>query len=207
MEYQTMPIDEIESLIEDNAKTSESAQKTMIYALIYLRASGRYRENKRYERATFYSYIESRFNIRRVGFLFMQKAFVNFPSETDEFGAGTAVKVLRQCGAKRAKEVFHKLKKAKESVKTELRLEKIDSIINAASPKIEKKVTDYKAMYEREAEAHSHTKEQLREAIAENERLENQVEKLKATASRLSSIRDIVFNGHKVPTEGVHAGA
>ena len=56
---------------------------------------------------------------------------------------------------------------ARKSAKKELNRAKIQSIIenNRILPKIEKKVTDWKIMYEREATAHEATKQELKKAI------------------------------------------
>lgn len=73
-DLQKMTIDEIESRIDGNIAKARTADQYMIESLIYLKTSGRYKENKRYERATFYDYVQDRFNLTRTKYMEMQAA-------------------------------------------------------------------------------------------------------------------------------------
>lgn len=84
------------------------------------------------------------------------------------------------------------INRAKAGAKKELKFEKIEAILADHTPKIEKKFTDYKAMYAAEVAAHAKTKEALKAAMARNAELEEQNEKLKLTASRFKDIRAIL---------------
>mgnify|MGYP003436705980 FL=1 len=165
--------------------------------------SGRYKENKRYEKATFYNYINDRFNIRTNTYMEMQMAFIKFPKETREFGVGVVSRVMRDCGAVKVKSVLEKLNSAPEASKTILKRAKIEEIIQSNSkPKpIKKEITDWRLMYETELRNHEATKTKLHEALMTIRELNNQIKKLKMTAQRITDIRAII----EKPVQQIHA--
>jgi len=187
-----LPISDLESYVDNCIVDARVAQKEMVEVLLYLKVTGRYKENKRYERATFYQYIEDRFNIRKGTYMEMQRAFAKFPQETVEFGVGLVSKVIRQCGPVRSGKVLADLLKAKETAKTELKRAKIEKIIqDNTTRRIKKSFTDWRAMYEAEAAAHQKTKDDLSAAYARINELEEQVVRLERTAERYSEIRRV----------------
>jgi hypothetical protein len=191
--YDKNTINELEVMVESKTKESRNAEKEQIEILFYLKTSGRYKENKRYERATFYDYIEDRFNIRRGTYDKNQLAYLKFPDASAEYGVGLVSKVITMCSAKHTPKVLGIIEDARKSAKRELNRAKIQSIIenNRILPKIEKKVTDWKTMYEREAKAHESTKRELKKAIERIKELTDQNEKLKVSVGRYSDIQEI----------------
>ena len=190
--FASLSITDLEARVENCVIGARAAQKEMIGVLLYLKVTGRYKENKRYERATFYQYIEDRFNIRKGTYMEMQRAFAKFPQETVEFGVGLVSKVIRQCGPVRSGKVLAELLKAKETAKTELKRAKIEKIIqDNTTRRIKKSFTDWRAMYEAEAAAHQKTKDDLSAAYARINELEKQVVRLERTAERYSKIRHV----------------
>ena len=201
--FDKFSINELETKVEESAKDARDAQKMQIEVLFYLKVSGRYKENKRYEKSSFYNYIEDRFNIRQGTYMEMQVAFIKFPNETREFGVGVVARVMRDCGAVKAKSVFEKLNTEKERTLTTLKRAKIESIIQSnAKPKpIKKEITDWRLMYETESRAHEETKEKLKEAYSTIRKLQDQINKLKVTAQRITDIRTII----EKPVQQIHA--
>jgi len=191
--FDKFSINELETKVEESAKDARDAQKMQIEVLFYIRTSGRYKENKRYEKSSFFKYIDDRFNIRENTYRENERAFIKFPKETREFGVGVVSRVMRDCGSVKSKSVLEKLNTALESSTTILKRAKIDSIIQSnAKPKpIKKESMDWKAMYEREKAAHESTRQSLKVAIAQVKELEEQIAKLKVTAEKVNSIRMI----------------
>jgi hypothetical protein len=201
--FDKFSLTELETKVEESAKDARDAQKMQIEVLFYLKVSGRYKENKRYEKATFYNYINDRFNIRTNTYMEMQMAFIKFPKETREFGVGVVSRVMRDCGAVKVKSVLEKLNSAQEASKTILKRAKIEGIIQSNSkPKpIKKEITDWRLMYETELRNHEATKTKLHEALMTIGELNNQIKKLKMTAQRITDIRAII----EKPVQQIHA--
>ena len=191
-DLQKMTIDQIESRIDGNIAKARTADQYMIESLIYLKTSGRYKENKRYERATFYDYVQDRFNLTRTKYMEMQAAYIRFPKECKSEGVGFVARVMRRCSSQNAAQAMAHINRAKAGAKKELKFEKIEAIIADHTPKIEKKFTDYKAMYAAEVAAHAKTKEALKAAMTRNAELEEQNEKLKLTAARFKDMREML---------------
>lgn len=198
--FDKFSINELETKVEESAKESRDAIKMQIEVLFYLKTTGRYKENKRYEKSRFYDYVEDRFNIRQGTYMEMQMAYIKFPKETREFGVGVVSRVMRDCGAVKAKSVLEKLNTAQETSKTILKRAKIEGIIQSnAKPKpIKKESMDWKAMYEREKAAHESTRQSLRVALEKVKELEEQITKLKVTAEKVNSIR-MIFDKPESP--------
>ena len=166
MDYDTLTIVKLESMVIEKNEASLSSKKEMVETLIYLKTSKRFRENKVYAKASFDHYIFDRFNIRPKTFREMQKAFTRHPEETVHYGVGTVARIQRECGQKNAGNVLNEMRKTETAVKV-LKYNKIDDIIKKyAKPRPEKKIiTDWKSKYENEAMAHETTKKQFIAAL------------------------------------------
>lgn len=184
----TMKINAMEEIIDMCIRDKRYLEKNIIEILIYLKTSGRYKENHRYERSSFYQYIEDRFNIRKNTYMEMQIAFCKFPVETIEYGVGLVCKVRRLCGPVKSANVFKLIKDTETYLNKEIKREWIEKIIqkHAIVPKKESAdKVDWKALYEAECARHEKTKLMLKEAnrliIEKNE----QIKKLKNTIKKL----------------------
>lgn len=190
MNYEKMTIDQIEKDIEANISMTKEAQKLTVEGLLYLKTSNRFKENKRYAKSSFYDYISDRFAISTAQWMKMQIPFAKFPEETMEFGPGIVNRAIAKCGNIKAKKVMNDLMTAKEKG-TLKRSRIIQMIDDNAKPEIKKAYTDWRAMYEAEVHAHEKTKAELKAALEEIDRLEDQIAKLKPTAQRFSEMRQI----------------
>ena len=199
--YDEMQIETLEKMVESDHRLSREAQKEMIEVLAYLRTSGRWKENKRYAKESFWVYIEDRFNMRQGTYREHETALVKFPSQMLEYGVGLVRKTMQLCGEKKAKEVFSELDK--------MRLEKpvnraqIERVIQ--KNKDQKKALlhvhkDWRSLFERELKAHEATKAALKDAMDKIGELEEQNEKLRATAKKVVDIRRMLGQPEKVMT-------
>ena len=184
--YDVMKIGEIESEIKEKHGLSFAAQKEVIYALSYLRASGRYKENPQYRKSSFETYILGQYNMKVGTFLENERAVLHYPEVAEKYGIGLVAKVHRKCGVKKAAQVFREIKEVQGSLKTPIKRAKIESVIEKHSAPLKPKVPaiDWRERYEREAAAHMDTKRELKEARA-------QIERLKATVLELRPLRDM----------------
>jgi soluble cytochrome b562 len=193
MKFDSMDIGTLEKMADDARTRSRVQQKEFIEILFYLRISKRWKENKRYAKSSFWAYIEDLFNMREKTYRESERAFVKFTSETVEHGVGLVAKIDRLCKSTDVKKVFQEIDKAKEG-KAVVSRDKIDKIINKHRDP-EKAIPerkDYKALYIREVEAHQRTKETLKAALKEIEEMAGQIEKLKATAKIVTSMRNVL---------------
>lgn len=191
--YEKLKIDEIESKIETAFKSSRESQKEMYMMLYYLYTSKRFRENPRYKKASFDSYLNDRFTMRMGTFREGVRAFSNYADFAVEYGAGLVTKISNTCGFKKVSKVISEIEKEEKQHKIPMTRMKIEAVIQKyAKPKIEKKITDWHAMYEAEAAAHEQTRIALGEARLTIKELNDQIRKLKVTAERITDIRAII---------------
>jgi hypothetical protein len=176
--FTNMNIKELETHVETFVAFARSAHAEMVAVLLYLKTSGRYKENKTYERSTFYDYLSDRFGISKNAYMNMQRSYAKYPQETKELGSGIVCMALDICGPLKAKKALQKM--IEINAKTKISRAKMLQIIREnAIPRIEKKNVDWRAMYEVEAAAHSETKNALRSAMAEINELQEQISRLK----------------------------
>ena len=178
-DFKTMKIGQIEKAVDKLDRKSRESEKQKYETLEYLRTSKRFRENNRYKKASFWEYIEDRFTIRERTFRENTDAFMKYPAESVEFGVGLVAKVKRQCGRGKVKTVFSKIQEEQSAKKGTLRRDQIDKIISGESVRIEKKYTDWRAMYEAEKVAHERTRDLLRESLEQVDQKNEQIKKLK----------------------------
>lgn len=171
--YAKLSIQEIETRIEGSATD-------LIVLLIYLKTSGRYKENKAYERTTFYDYCWDRFGVNRSTFMKMQKAYVKHPEETKKFGPGKVIDALDRCGPIRGAKALNEMAQVEASGKNLDSAKKEKIIQKYENPTIKKTYIDWRAMYENEAASHEKTKKDMEETVSKLKELEEQNEKLKA---------------------------
>jgi len=191
-QYENMAITEIEKQIKSNNELSLEARKTSILALLYLKRSGRYKENPLYSKTSFKNYLLNFYNIREKTFDESARAFDKFPKESVKYGVGLVSKITRACGVKKEKEVLEEIKEAQKKLKTPIKREKIDEIIYKHSKPVEAKGPGYKTRYIEEARLHQITKTRYDTAIAELKVARDQIEKLKATVLKLKPFKNIL---------------
>ena len=182
--YDGKNIHELEQLVTSNSEASRDCMRAMYEVLAYLEDSKRYKENPAYKKATFAEYLEDRFTIRLQTYRDNKDAFIRFPEQTIKLGVGIVAKTRRECGAIGQKKALQEIEKKSASRKTPLKRNEIENIIkqfskNPDGNKIQKTITDWRAMYEAEKIAHNGTREYLELTLKENERLEEQIKKLK----------------------------
>jgi len=196
--YDGKTITELETMAKSSHTAIRERQSDLVCVLYYLKASGRYKENRRYAKVTFWEYLEDVFSIRKNTFIQWANAVINWPDEVKKHGIGLVTKVASNCSATKRMQAFKAIDKlVSETAKEGPALrEKIENVINTyrAKPPIKKSITDWRAMYEREAHAHTATKGKLREAYAEIVQLKAQIDKLKDTAHAFGQVRSIFEN-------------
>lgn len=188
---------ELEAAVKNNLSSQKSAIMEATKVLSYLRTTKRYKENKRYAKEQFETYLEDLFGVRMGTFREWMRA-IPFEAEARAFGIGLVSKTLRQCGPVGAKKAFMEVSKI-EDVKSgksipKAKIEQI--IVNNRDPRrmaaYERKVsTDWKALYVAERTAHDATKQRLAEATHMIDLLNEQVERLKDTATIFDEVRSI----------------
>lgn len=202
--FDKMSITELEEAIRAILAAQKNSIIDATKALCYLRSTKRFRENKRYAKERFETYLEDLFGVRMGTFREWTRA-LPFETEARRFGVGLVAKALRQCGPVGAKKALTEVSSLEE-VREEkiIPREKIEQIIvknqeprrmAAYQAKI---TTDWKAMYQREQAAHDATKMLLSEARARIAELNEQVERLKNTARAFNEVRDIFDRKYEI---------
>jgi hypothetical protein len=193
-EFDSLSIVELEKRVEQNHLLSREAQKEMYVMLEYLRTSNRYKENPRYKKSLFWEYLEDRFTIRQGTYRENARAFLKYPEYAVEYGVGLVTKIDRVCGKTKVDKVIGVIAKETATHKKPLDRTAIENIIqaNRSTPRIEKVITDWKAMYEAERAGHEETKKALKVAVATVNELRQQVDMLKRTAETFGKVRDVL---------------
>lgn len=190
--YDAKSIGDLEASVERSFTLSKEHQREMYVCLEYLKMTSRFRENTRYKKATFWTYLSDRFTIREGTYRENVRAFCNYPDFAVEYGVGLVTHIGNACGSKKIAKVISEITKEEQVRKKPLNRANISGIISKhATVKIEKKITDWHAMYEHEKLAHETTKQSLKLALAQVKELTEQVEKLKVTAETVTSIRNL----------------
>ena len=190
-QFETMTIVEIESKIKSNNMLSLEARKESILALLYLKRSGRYKENKLYAKSSWKNYLLDFHNIRENSFNESARAFDKYSKEACKYGVGLVAKITRECGVKKEKEVLKEIKDTQKKLKTPIKRAKIKEIIYKHSKPEQPKAPGYKTRYIEEVRLHQITKTRHDEAISELKAAHVQIEKLKATILKLKKFKDV----------------
>lgn len=192
--YNNKTIAELESVAKTSLSTLKEAQIEMISVLYYLKTTGRFKENKRYAKSSWTTYIEEFIGMRSGTFDEHVRAIINYPEEVKKHHIGLVSKISAKCGAAKAPKVFGEINKLIESTHKEgpAIKDKIDKIINAnlKHPVLTKTHNDWEGMYKRELAAHDLTKKTLKEANDKIKELTEQIDKLKNSLLKLNKLRD-----------------
>jgi hypothetical protein len=195
--YEKMKIQQLENAVRDKLAQSKSSIMEATKILRYLQQTNRYKENARYKKEPFKMYLEDQFSVRLGTYQEWVRA-LPFEKEAGTYGVGLVSKTIKRCGAAGAKRVFTEINALEELKKSKLiPRDKIEAVIEKhQTPKhmaaIKKEYTDWRAMYQAESEAHEATKQKLKEARKLIAELEDQISKLKVTASIVPQIRHLV---------------
>lgn len=192
LEYDKKSIGEIENGIKSDQLLSLEAKKEMVFALLYLRNTGRYKENPFYKKSSFKNYLLGFFNIRLNTFMEEAAAFTHHEKESLKYGVGLVSKISRQCGAKHEQVVLDEIEKIEKTRKTPIQRDKIDAIIAKYTPlgKVSAQQS-YKTLYQIELKNHEITKQRFFDVTQELKQAKKQIEKLKKTVLELRPLRDM----------------
>ena len=199
--YAKLGILELEARVESAHQLAREAQMEMYEILEYLRHSSRFKENPGHKKTTFWQYLEDRFTIRQGTYRENVRAFIKYPQPALDYGVGVVTKVVRLCERK-APKVFEELKKTAASHKKPLPRAAIETIIqkHRTAPKIEKTITDWRAMYEAEWSMHEATRKELVMANMIIADQAVQIDKLKRTVEDFGRVRAVVVEHDKMGT-------
>lgn len=208
--YDGKKIDDIETEIKDNKTLSIEARKVAIFALSYLRITGRHKENPTYRKSNFFNYLFDYYNIREHTFREAEKAFLNYPEESVKYGVGLIAKIGRMCSdSVQTRKAIKDIVNADKELKTPIKREKIDSILNKyARPKKDKpqqQVLDYKRLYFKERDDHAATRAELKKAMEQIQKLKKTVSRLKLLGSTESAAKPFMLpenDSHKAAGAG-----
>lgn len=192
--YSKQTITELESVAKTSLSNMKEAQIEMISVLYYLKTTSRFKENKRYSKSSWTTYIEEFIGMRSGTFDEHVRAIINYPEEVKKHHIGLVSKISAKCGAAKAPKVFTEINKLIEASHKEgpAIKDKIDKIINAnlKLPMLTKTHNDWEGMYKREMTAHDVTRRELAEANLKVKELTEQVRKLKDSLLKLNKLKD-----------------
>ncbi len=201
--FKKMKIEELETLADSKKTCLMEARFLLLVILMYLKTSGRWKENKRYTKEGFEKYLWDRHSMRINTLNREYHIFVKFPNEAKEYGPGLINKVVDLCGAKAAPDVLGQIEQARKQNNGVIKSSKIEEIIQRNKrPEIAKVVNrpmpkaaverSWKEKYEAEVKAHEVTKMRLRASEEENKRKDERIEKLAAAVRKMEEIRAIL---------------
>lgn len=111
-----LTIDQIETLTDAALKNSTEGRREFIMNLFYLQKTERFKENKRYKKASFETYIKDRHRISFNAYMNERTAFTMFLPEIEKHGLDPIIKIRDKCGTGNIKKVSDILSKEKKKV-------------------------------------------------------------------------------------------
>lgn len=197
--YAKMTIQQLEQEARGFLAKSKSSIIEAAKILRYLQKTSRFKENERYRKEQFKIYLEDQFGVRYGTYQEWVRA-LPFEKEAESFGVGLVAKTLKRCGVAGTRRAFAEINALEDVKKKTIPKEKIEAVIEKhqdprRAAAIRKEYNDWQAMYKAEAAAHETTKKKLADAANRIVELEEQVERLKMTASIVPQIRKIVEAG------------
>jgi len=204
MVFEQKRIEDIEKHLTDLKQLSNDAMAEFYLGLKYLEKTKRYKENKRYKTASFWTYIDDIFQIKQTAYRENIRALMNHPDKTKKYGVGLVSKVMRTCKSEAVEKVFADIETKQEKRKTPVSREQIEEIIQSYAndkAKITKTMVDWRAMYEAEKIAHGQTRELLSAAYDELAELRDRCEKLKWSAAGFIDVKRIVQKATELSTK------
>lgn len=167
----------------ESAMSEAMSKRIEFFELLSLwEKTGRFRENKQYKNATFEQYLWGRYMMRIPEYHRERIALLQFPEETEEFGASTVVEVKRKCGVVTAPKVFKEFQKEKQN-------QKVNHLEPQKTAEIIRKHELPKALHvvgpPKTSLAEIRLKEEVQTMNKEIAELKNQITKLKITIETL----------------------
>lgn len=189
--------------IIEGLKTSlleiQSNRKKLIIGLMYLKETKRYKEDARFAKASFKTFLQNTFPITIESFNKGKYAWFSFPEETEKYGEETVLKILSNCGKKQVSTVLDAIKKKEKSLKKTMTQRQIEAVIKPFErirqyPKVNGNEKKYRQMYNEQIKVN-------KALDMENKELKAQIEKLK---EQLSVFHNAFTEAQKDPmfTEG-----
>jgi uncharacterized protein YbgA (DUF1722 family) len=175
--YENMNISELETTLKVMSESGRAERKRLIDILDYVKKHGRWKENPRYAKTDFYTWLDDNFYISKNDFLDEYRAYSIFPDLTKEYGVGLVMKVWKAARQKNVTKVFARIKETEAIVSVGDKRAHIANVIETyrVSPAKNNNGissrTHWKEMYEKEVLAHEKTKKELASARKELARL------------------------------------
>lgn len=175
-QYDCKTVQEVENDVNEFASISTDYYRRQIGALFYLERTGKFRESAGFKGADFDTYLREKWNMSPSKYRDAKTAYIQFPEESEEYGAGFMANVARKCGQANVATVLNALDSEKKKSKKPLTPEKRDAILKRFIPthQIKKEYVDWRAMY-------LQAQQTIKEMQGELEEKEVQIEKLKRT--------------------------
>ena len=114
--YDGLTIGKVEKQVESSKNIYESTMRGMFATLYYLERTGRFKENRKYKKETFQTYLHDRFGIRPGTYYNSLRALIKYPDSVERHGIGLVKKVMRVCDERVHSAVFDEL--SAPSIKT-----------------------------------------------------------------------------------------
>lgn len=146
--YDRQPLVAVESVARQYQTVEVDAHRNLVNVLSYLEHTRRYKENKTFARASFETYLQTRWNLPYRTYQESKTAYLRHPEMTERYGIGVVVNALRRCGLDRLPDLELAIEDAEITSGAPLDLEDLEALVLAFTKPVAKRaVVDWKAKY------------------------------------------------------------
>ena len=118
--YDDLAIDAVEKIAKSEHSQLKSSQEKFFEILYYLKKTGRYMENKYYNKLPWDTYLRQEYGIREGTFNKMIYAYGQYPEMARKYGPGLVNAVKSKCGAEKVAPLMEKIAKLKKPKHSEI---------------------------------------------------------------------------------------
>ena len=190
--YDNLPITRIMSMARESYDLYQEARKDFYSILKYLERTNRYKEDKRYKKSSFKTFISNEYGLDYARYQRTSIVMERFPDAVAEHGVGFVEKAYNKHGDINTPKVLETITRKQQSRKTPLRAEEKQKVVESykpkqasPSPQPAKAEGNTKTNWVRE---HGKLYKQLEEERKARVEAEEQVVKLKETVFNLKEV-------------------
>ena len=186
-QYGKLTLTQLEDAVKSNAKDLVNLDKVIIGKLWYIKFSLLYREDPRYKKVSWASYLDDKFKIRERSFDSKLRIYAKYGDDATDLGVGLISKVEGRCGVLNTPSVIKEIKDKRKSLKKPITRMQIEKVINEHSKptKIRPHKIDWRHRFEVKDKENKENLGLVEELTKQNEKLKNRVRELEGVENMM----------------------
>jgi len=187
--YDKLTLSQIEVGIKTDGKDLIALDKRMIGKLWYIKYTFKWRDDPRYKKVSFGSYLDDKFKIREATFDEKLRIYAKYGEDALDLGVGLISKIKKKCGVLKTPTVIKEIKLKAKRLKNPITRLQVEEVINEFKKpeKIKPHKVDWRYRYEMKNKEHVEALEVMAELAEQNSRLKKRVKELEAIEKMISA--------------------